>query len=193
MGIFSRKDFLKLTGLAGLAGTGVFTTGNQHRRHDNPFHPDHTQNFNMSRYAAPKLDRVRIGIIGIGNRGSGAVRRLSRIEGTEITALCDLIPEKVESALETLRVTDHTPDSYTGSEEEWKRMCEREDIDLVYICTPWHLHTPQAVFAMEHNKHGATELPAARTIEECWQLVKTSEQTRKHCMMLGNVCYDFLK
>lgn len=191
---FDRKEFLKITGLASMAGIGVLA-GCSTREGDgkSPFTLNHNQKFNMSGYAAPKLETVRIGIIGIGNRGSGAVRRLSRIEGAEIVGLCDVRPEQVNAAMAFLKETNHTPDSYTESEVDWKRMCEREDIDLIYICTPWHLHTPQAVFAMNHDKHAVTELPAANTIDECWQLVKTSERTRKHCMMLGNVCYDFFE
>ena len=69
----------------------------------------------------------------------------------------------------------------------------RDDIDLVYICTPWNLHTPMAVYAMEHGKHVAIEVPAADTLEECWQLVETSEKTRKHCQMMENCCYDFFE
>jgi predicted dehydrogenase len=72
-------------------------------------------------------------------------------------------------------------------------MCENPDIDLIYICTPWKWHTPMAVYAMENEKHAATEIPAAVTIEEAWQLVETSERTRKYCMMLENVCYGFFE
>ncbi len=194
MGSFDRKEFLKITGLAGMAGAGFLAGCTTRDENDkSPFALSHNQEFNMSGYAAPKLDTVRIGIVGIGNRGSGAVRRLSRIEGAEIAALCDVRPSQVDAAMDFLEDTNHSPDAYTDSEDDWKRMCEREDIDLIYICTPWHLHTPQAVFAMNHEKHAVTELPAAITIDECWQLVKTSEQTRQHCMMLGNVCYDFFE
>jgi predicted dehydrogenase len=83
-------------------------------------------------------------------------------------------------------------DSYTGS-EDWKKICEREDIDLIYICTHWDLHTPIAVYAMEQGKHVATEVPAAITIDECWQLVNTAEKTRRHCMQLENCNYDFFE
>jgi predicted dehydrogenase len=72
-------------------------------------------------------------------------------------------------------------------------MCESKDFDLIYICTPWHLHTPMALYAMLQGKHAATEVPAALTIDECWQLVETSEKTKKHCMMLENCCYDFFE
>jgi hypothetical protein len=72
-------------------------------------------------------------------------------------------------------------------------MCAREDIDVIYNCTPWHLHAPISIFAMEHGKHAFSEIPAAVSMEECWQLVETSERTKKHYMMLENCCYDFFE
>lgn len=155
--------------------------------------PNRRQAFNMSGYAAPKLERVRVGIIGLGNRGSSALPRHKVIEGLEIKAICDLRPERVALAQKALQGTRHTPATYTGSEDAWKEMVARDDLDLIYICTPWPLHAPMAIFAMEHGKHAATEIPAATSIEECWQLVETSERTKKHCMMLENCCYDFFE
>lgn len=150
--------------------------------------------FNMCGYAAPKMDKVRIGIIGLGMRGPGAVSRMSFIEGVEIKALCDQYPERVASAQKILEKKGlPIATEYSGSKDAWKELCNRPDIDLVYITTPWSLHTPMAVYAMNHGKHTATEVPAARTIEECWQLVETSEKTKKHCMMLENCCYDFFE
>ena len=147
----------------------------------------------MCGFAAPKMDKVRIGFIGLGMRGPGAVERMSFIEGVEIKALCDKLPQRAEKANDIL-VKAGLPKAvvYSG-EEGWKALCERKDLDLVYICTPWHLHTPMAVYAMKNGKHAATEVPAAKTIEECWQLVETSEKTRRHCMMLENCCYDFFE
>ena len=81
------------------------------------------------------------------------------------------------------------PATYTGGPEEWKRLCD-SDLDLVYIVTPWELHAPMCVEAMRKGKHAATEVPMAPTIDECWQLVDTSEQTRRHCVMMENCCYD---
>ncbi|MBB5439015.1 putative dehydrogenase [Pedobacter sp. AK017] len=190
----NRRDFLKLTSIAGaglLAGcaTRNASAGTGIKMHNR----NYTQKFNMSGYAAPKLQTVRVGFIGVGNRGTSAVTRMSKIEGVEIKAICDLRPEKAQAAKRNIANTPHTPDLYTGGENEWKKMCERNDIDLVYIATPWNLHTPMAVFSMEHDKHAAVEVPAAETLEECWQLVETSEKTKKHCMMLENCCYDFFE
>ncbi len=183
-----------MTGLAGMgiAGAGLtgYTAGSGQKA---PFQESYSQIFNMSGYAAPKLDTVRIGVVGIGSRGSGALRRLVRIDGVRITALSDLHSERVNRGTEFVKDYGHEPVGYSGGEEEWKKLCERDDVDLVYICTPWHLHAPQSVYAMENDKHAATEIPAAQTLEECWKLVETSEKTRKHCMMLENVCYDFFE
>lgn len=149
--------------------------------------------FNMCGYAAPKIDKVRIGIIGLGMRGPGAVGRMSFIEGVEIKALCDKLPERATAAQKILTEKGLPKATAYSGENGWKEMIDKEDLDLVYICTPWHLHTPMAVYAMEHGKHAATEVPAALTIEDCWKLVETSEKTRKHCMMLENCCYDFFE
>ena len=189
----NRREFLKLTGLAGAGLLAGCSTRNLAKGSGTVLEPRQTQKFNMCGYAAPALQTVRIGFIGVGNRGAAAVKRISKIEGVEIKAICDLRPEKAEAAKQAIANTIHRPDLYSGAENAWKKMCERNDIDLVYIATPWKLHTPMAVFAMEHGKHAAVEVPAAESIEECWQLVETSEKTRKHCMMLENCCYDFFE
>lgn len=151
------------------------------------------QRFNMSGFAAPKLDTVRIGLIGVGSRGAGALPRHRVIEGVEIKALCDIRPERIAAGLKALEGTKHKPETYTGSADAWKKVCERDDLDVIYNCTPWPLHAPISVYAMEHGKHAFSEIPAAVNMEECWQLVETSERTKKHYMMLENCCYDFFE
>ncbi len=143
--------------------------------------------------ACKPIDTVRIAFIGLGMRGSDAVRRYMAIEGVRVVALCDIVPERVDISNEVLK-KNHRPlaEKYSG-EEGWKKVCERKDVDLVYVTTHWLLHTPIAVYAMEHGKHVVTEVPAALTIDECWQLVNTAEKTRRHFMMLENCCYDFFE
>ncbi|HTE33907.1 MAG TPA: Gfo/Idh/MocA family oxidoreductase [Chryseolinea sp.] len=191
----NRRDFIKLSGLAGmgLAGGAAINLNAASIDSNTKMPRQDGKRFNMSGYAAPRIETVRIGFIGLGNRGPGAVERMSKIDGVEIKALCDLRPDKAESAKARLEKTSHRPDLYTGGENDWKKVCERKDIDLIYIATPWKLHTPMAVYAMEHGKHAASEVPAAVTMEECWQLVETSEKTRQHCMILENCCYDFFE
>lgn len=154
----------------------------------------HSQKFNMSGYAAPALPVIRVGIIGLGDRGSGAVERLSYIEGVEIKALCDLRQVAVAGSQKYLAsIGRPAAKEFFGNKDEWKKLVELPDLDLIYTCTPWVLHTPISVYAMENGKHVACEVPIARTIDEAWQLVETSERTRKHCMMLENCCYDFFE
>ena len=140
------------------------------------------------------LDTVRVGFVGLGMRGPGAVYRFTHIPGVKIVALCDVEADRVASAQEILKEAG-LPEaaSYSGSTEAYKEMCEREDLDLVYIVTDWIHHAPVALYAMEHGKHAAIEVPAAMTLDEIWQLINTSERTRKHCMQLENCVYDFFE
>jgi len=140
------------------------------------------------------IPTVRIAFIGLGMRGSETLRRYMYQEGVEIVALCDVNKDFVKKAQQILIDNHKKPALEFYSEpDDWKKVCELKNVDLVYSCTPWELHTPIAVYAMEHGKHVVTEVPAATTVEECWQLVNTSEKTRKHCMMLENCCYDFFE
>ena len=143
--------------------------------------------------AAP-IKTVRVGFIGLGMRGPGAVERFAQIEGTDVKGLCDVEADRVEDC-QKLLVKHGRPRAtgYSGSTEAYKKMCDRDDIDLIYIATDWVHHVPLALYAMEHGKHVAIEVPAAMNMEEIWQLINTSERTRKHCMMLENCVYDFFE
>lgn len=195
----NRRSFLKLTGLlgTGIAG-GVlqgFTSPQGRMENNRPEANGKSpgQVFNMSGYAAPKLDIVRIGYVGLGNRGGAAVPRMNHIEGVAINALCDIRTVQAEAAKESLKGSSHHPVLYSGKEDSWKQLCEREDIDLVYIATPWNLHVPIAVYAMNHGKHVAMEVGAGESVEECWEIVEASERNKRHCTILENCCYDFFE
>ena len=145
-------------------------------------------------FAVDPIENVRIGFIGLGMRGPDAVNRMTCIDGVTVVALCDLEPNRVEKVqLEILEAKGLPRAAAYSGEDGWKELCERDDIDLVYICTNWQTHVPMAVYAMQHGKHVAVEVPAATSIEECWQLVDVAEQTQRHCMMLENCCYDFFE
>jgi len=189
----SRRNFLKISSLTGIGFAGTSVLKNYVGENENNFTRAGFQRFNMCGYAAPKIETVRIGFIGLGNRGPDAVERMTHIEGTDIKALCDIRPEKANAVKKKLEGSIHHPDVYTGKADEWKKLCERPDIDLVYIATPWALHTPMAVYAMNYGKHVCVEVPSAKTVEECWQLVETSERTKKHCIILENCCFDFFE
>ena len=138
----------------------------------------------MLGFACEPIDTVRIGIIGLGDRGKDVPKRMAYIEHASIVALCDLMPERIERAQKSLVKRGRPRAKYEfSSEDGWKELCELDSLDLVYLAVPWQLHTKMAVYAMEHGKHVAVEVPA----------VNTSERTRRHCMMLENCCYDFVE
>src|SRR5882757_5259203 len=153
----NRRNFLKMTGLTGLGLAAHFlpayagNTEELDRIKEQASRVPPKQRFNMSGYAAPKLETVRIGFVGIGNRGYGAVERMIRIEGVQVKALCDLRPERVKAAQQLVEASGHHPVLYSGDPEAWKKLCERDDLDLIYILTPWALHTSIAVFSMNHS------------------------------------------
>jgi predicted dehydrogenase len=137
-------------------------------------------------------DVVRVGLVGCGGRGQSLLRDLLGVEHVEIGAVCDIVPEKVEQARQkTAKAGQALPEGYTSGERDYERLCRRDDLDIVYIATPWNWHVPMAVAAMESGRHAAVEVPAATTIEDCWRLVDTSERTRRHCVMLENCCYGW--
>ncbi len=199
----NRRNFLKTATVAGAgAFTGSFLTGCTDSAPLESNLPEilksvkkvHPHTFNMSGYAAPAIPLVRVGFIGLGDRGSGAVERLSRIEGVDIRALADLRQAAVKGSQDYLSAIGRPKAlEFSGDENIWKKLVEMNELDLIYICTPWNLHAPMSVYSMENGKHVACEVPICRTVDEAWQLVETSERTKKHCMMLENCCYDFFE
>ncbi len=148
----------------------------------------------MVAFAAEPIDTVRIGIIGLGMRGPGAVERLANIEGTDIRALCDIEPDRVEAANQMLTAAGRpAADEYSGNDSIWRELVARDDLDLIYVVTDWVDHARMGVEAMNQGKHVAIEVPAAMSLDEIWELIDTSEKTRRHCMMLENCVYDFFE
>ncbi len=145
-------------------------------------------------FAAPAIDTVRVGFVGLGMRGSEAVRRFTHVPGSKITAICDIEQSRVDKSAADLSKAGHPiPDTYGGKADSWKGLCEDPDVDLVYIATDWKNHAPIAIYAMEHGKHVAIEVPAALNLDEIWALINTAESRRLHCMMLENCVYDFFE
>jgi hypothetical protein len=140
--------------------------------------------------AAAKLDIVRWGLIGVGARGSDHLSRLLKLDGCQLTAICDTHPPALARALDAVKTAGRpAPASFGDGPTAFLRLVDRPDVDAVLISTPWEWHVPQAVAALESAKHAFVEVPAAITVDECWQLVETAERTRRHCVMLENVCY----
>jgi len=134
-------------------------------------------------------ERVRLGVIGVGGRGTSLLHDLLAVEGVEIKAICDVVPEKVERAQKAVTEAGQSkPAGFTKGDFDFKNLTQL-DLDIVYIATPWNWHAPMAINAMKNGKHAAVEVPAVNTLEECWDIVNTSEATRKHCVILENCCY----
>jgi hypothetical protein len=184
MSNLDRRDFLRITaaGLGGVALGSVLPPGLEAA-------PGVRKT--MIGCGAPKLDVVRIGYIGVGGMGSAHVNNLLKIKGAEIRAVCDIVESKVNRIQgKVVEAGFPRPEGYANGDHDYKRMCQRDDLDLVFIATPWEWHVPMCLEAMKTGKHAATEVPAALSVEQCWQLVETSEKTRKHCVMMENCNYD---
>lgn len=139
----------------------------------------------------PAIKTVRVAFVGLGMRGPGAVNRFAHIPGVQIVALCDYERERAEACQKYLRKKGLAPaDIYYGA-TGYEKICERPDVDLVYVATDWDHHFPVAKCALEHGKNTAIEVPSAMNLDQCWQLIDLSEKTRKHCMILENCCYDY--
>jgi Oxidoreductase family, NAD-binding Rossmann fold len=141
-------------------------------------------------FAAPPIPDVRIGFVGVGGQGTAHVRNMLRVPGCRITAVCDIAPERV-AVVQKLVVAagQKEPVGYSRGPRDFERLCETEELDLIFNATPWEWHVPVCVAAMKSGKHAATEVPAAMTLDECWELVEQSEKTRKHCVMMENCNY----
>jgi predicted dehydrogenase len=141
-------------------------------------------------FAAPPMDVVRIGFVGVGGMGSVHCQNLLRVPGAQLTAICDIVPEKVTRIQDlVVEAGQPRPTGYSRGEYDFVRLSEEEDLDLVFTATPWRWHVPVCVAAMQNGKHAATEVPAAITLDECWELVETAERYGKHCVQMENVNY----
>jgi hypothetical protein len=174
----TRRNFLELSGAVLAAGT---------------IRPDLATAAQGSSplFAAAPIETVRIGYVGIGGQGSGHVRNLLKVPGCRITAVCDIRSERTDWAAKAITDAGHpAPAVYNKGPRDFERLCETEDLDLVYNATPWEWHVPIMLSAMKNGKHTATEVPAAMTVEDCWAMVDTAEKHRKHCVMMENCNYD---
>ena len=194
---FDRREFMKGTawmGAVALAAGRVAAAGGERL-------PSNLSNSSsMAGFAAPPMKRIRLAFIGIGERGSAAVRRVCRIPGCEIVALCDLRKEAVDSNQKWLKdnlshlsnpsnLSNPITHAYFGNNECWKGACDDSGVDVVYVAVSAYLHARIAIYAMNAGKHVLVEVPAANTVDDCWNIVETSERSRRHCMMLENCCY----
>jgi hypothetical protein len=195
MNNFSRRKFIKASAIAGLgssiagvsggcASTAKNAGGNSHGGAARP----HNQTPVHDLTTSPR-ERIRVAVIGL-RRGMVHVDSALNIEFAEVVAVCDLRNERAVAAADACeKKSGKRPAIYGGTENIWEQMVDREDIDAVYIATPWEWHVPMALRTMERGKHAFVEVPAALTVADCWRLVNASERTRRHCVLLENCCY----
>ena len=188
-----RKDFLKLS-----SASALFLGLNPDRLDAFSIEESHDLiNKNsqyMGDYSAPKLKTVRVAFIGVGARGTGHARQIATIEGTEVVAISDLYQDLVQRSVDNCKEIGkgerHNEIAmYSGGENKWKLMLKEVKPDAVFISTNWDNHAPMVIEAMNSGAHAFVEVPMATTIEDMWEIINTSEKTRKHCMMMENVNY----
>jgi hypothetical protein len=179
-----RRDFLKTGAAAGvgsaLAGLVMSATAEAQAKGEA-----------RTQFKVKPIDTVRVGFVGVGGMGSTHVQNYLNLDGVQVKAICDIVPEKVERAQKwVVAAGQPRPTGYSKGPTDFVRMCETEDLDLVMTATPWEWHVPVCVAAMKNGKHAATEVPAAMSLDDCWQLVEIAEKHGKHCQMMENCCYD---
>ncbi|PKV52587.1 putative dehydrogenase [Aquimarina sp. MAR_2010_214] len=167
----SRRNFVKKTALAS-AGVSLLP--------------------NLSFGAMTNLTdkKLRLAFIGVGLRGMNHFNNALNRKDIDITAICDIDPERIKIALKKIDEANFSkPKVFGNSDHDYRNLLELEDVDAVIISTPWLWHTKMAVDAMKAGKYTGLEVSAANTIEECWDLVNTHEATGSHLMILENVNY----
>ncbi len=180
MSTFTRRTLLKLGVVA-----GTTTIGRAHVQASQPATQGDVP------FAAQPIETVRIGFVGIGLQGGSHLRNFLGIPGCRITAVCDIREERTSWAVKAITEAGHpTPSVYARGPRDFERLCETEDLDLVFTATPWEWHVPVMLAAMKNGKHAATEVPAAMFLDDCWALVEAAEKHRKHCVMMENCNYD---
>jgi len=164
-----RRKFIQITAMAG-AATAIMP---------------------HSLFSSPVVnEKVKLGVIGTGLRGQWMLWLAAKRPDVEIPAICDIDDGMINAALKILKDAGQpAPRIYKNGDEDFKNMVANESLDGVFIATPWEWHHAMSVAAMNNGIHVGTEVPATLTVEDCWDLVNTSERTGKHCMIMENVCY----
>ena len=135
-------------------------------------------------------DKLKVGLIGVGLRGTNHLNNVLLREDVLVTAICDIDPNRITIALDMISKSgDEAPKVFGSSNLDYRNLLDLKDVDAVIISTPWLWHTRMAKDAMLAGKYTGLEVSAANTMEECWDLVNIHEQTGTHMMILENVNY----
>ena len=183
----TRRDFLKTTAATLGAGIATGLPGKGEAASGQPPGPAPE----TALFAAPALDRVRVGFVGVGGMGTVHLENYLALDGVDLVAVCDIDPSHAERAKQKVIAAGQKPPTlYTKGDRDFERMCGEETLDLVFNATPWEWHVPVILEALKTGKHSATEVPAAYRVDDCWAFVEAAEKYRKHAVMMENCCYD---
>ena len=193
----SRRTFLKYSAVAGLGATVGLPAANRLGASE-PAPGSASLPAPPSRPSGQKpvhdlttrpLERVRVAVIGL-HRGMEHVRCAAGTEFADLVAVCDIFEDRAKAAADLYeKARGKRPALYSGSEHVWEQLADRDDIDAVYVATPWDWHVPMALRVLERGKHAFVEVSAALTVDDCWRLVDASERLQRHCVILENCCY----
>ncbi|MBA3699158.1 MAG: Gfo/Idh/MocA family oxidoreductase [Planctomycetes bacterium] len=201
----SRRDFLRTGALGGLGASLAFTMGGTASADDakpvtlangmvikpdiGTTRPRPAGQKPVHDLTTKPLAKIRVAHIGL-SRGMTHVNDTLAIEFCEVVAVCDLRDDRAKRAADVCeKKSGKRPEVYSGTVDIWEKLVDRDDIDVVYVSTPWAWHVPMAVRAMERGKHAFVEVSAGVTVDDCWKLVDISERSQRHCVMLENCCY----
>ncbi|MDC0204710.1 Gfo/Idh/MocA family oxidoreductase [Flavobacteriales bacterium] len=190
-----RKDFLQsVLGASAFIGLSLAACNEKESLQELVNNTKKKVDGNMFGFSVEKIEKVRVGIIGLGNRGTTLLQMFQYLveqNYAEIVAICDIQKEKTQKAADILTQWQSNQSTiYNQSKDDWQNLAKRNDVDLLIIATPWRLHTAMAIFGMQQGKHVASEVPIAYTLEDCWKLTQTAEHTQRHCIMIENCCYN---
>ena len=187
----SRRDLLKTATIAGL-DVAAFGIGSAHNTAPAENLKAGPKQQTMIGVKFEPRDVVRIGIVGVGLRGTDVLGEFLAIDNVVINAVCDIVKDKCVRAAQMIeKAGQKTPGIYADGEHDFERLSSRDDLDFIYIATPWEWHVPQILAALKAAKHVGSEVPAAYTLEDCWKIVDASESMRRHCLIMEKCCYDY--
>ena len=132
------------------------------------------------------MDSVRVAVVGVSGRGRGLLGLLLGMPDVEVIGVSDLYEDRLARAKQdVIEKRGNTPMAST----DFRRLLEMKELDAVITPSSWTSHADVCIASMDAGKYAATEVGGATSIEQCWELVRTSERTKKPCMLLENCCY----
>ena len=178
----TRRDFI-----GGMTMTGAaFAAGCASTQVRNGFNG---RGASMQGFRCAPLRRLRIGFAGMGGRGTSAMYRIAQIPGCVVTGICDLRQNRLDVCNAWLKSHGYAKAKEYLGPTAYRRMCAADDVDVVYVAGSWQMHEMVGICAVKEGKHTFVEVPAAMTLDGCWDFVESAEKSRVHCMMLENCCY----